>query len=189
MGTDAGRAQMLIDGVDKGTIDLYNPSPQYNVKQTIKGLSAGAHTLVIKVAGVGGGGGQKVVVDSFIVGTTTTQDNSPKIQYDTWAGVTNTSASGGSYRASGMLGAAASLAFSGDGITWVTAKGPAMGQAEVWIDGALKATVDLYAPSAQWKVPVVYSGLGAGAHTIMIKVLGTKNISSKGTTAVVDAFK
>jgi hypothetical protein len=117
------------------------------------------------------------------------QENSPKVQYDTWAGMTSASASGGSYRASGTLGAVATLAFSGDGITWVSAKGPAMGQAEVWIDSALKETVDLYAPSAQWRVPFIYNGLGAGTHTIKIKVLGTKYINSNGATIVVDAFK
>ncbi len=68
-------------------------------------------------------------------------------------------------------------------------QGAGVCQAEVWIDGQLKVTVDLYAPTQQWQVVKTYSGLSAGPHLLQIKVLGTKQAASTGTQIVVDAFR
>jgi len=67
--------------------------------------------------------------------------------------------------------------------------GPFNGIAQVYIDGALNATVDTYAP-AEHAQAVVYaiSGLPAGPHTLTIKVTGTWNASGCCSWIVVDAF-
>ena len=39
-----------------------------------------------------------------------------------------------------------------------------------------------------WQVAEPYSGLAAGAHTIVITALGTKIAAAKSTNVVVDAF-
>ena len=49
--------------------------------------------------------------------------------------------------------------------------------------------VNLYSSSAKWKFAVAYSGLAAGTHTIMIKVLGIKGPGATGTKVIVDAFQ
>jgi hypothetical protein len=98
------------------------------------------------------------------------------------------SASGGTYRSDGNAKATSSLAFTGTGVTWVTATGPAEGKASVTIDGVSMGTLDLYSPTVQWQVTKSYSGLTSGTHTIVVTVLGTKNGSSTGTTVTLDAF-
>jgi hypothetical protein len=134
-----------------------------------------------------------VMLDAMIGGTTVRQNDSIAIQYGTWMGYSNTYASGGSYRASNSPGSDATLYFKSTGlntdrISWVTATGPAMGMAEVWVDG-VKSTEDLYTPAAHWQVVKTYP-LGAGlSHRIQIFVSPNKNPSSKGNLIVVDGFQ
>jgi len=110
------------------------------------------------------------------------------VKFGTWVGQSNPNASGGTYRINGTAGAQVTFSFTGTGIDWVTATGPAYGQAQVTIDGVSKGTVDLYQAASEWKVLQSYTGLSPGAHTIVVKVLGTKNASSTGTGVVADAF-
>jgi hypothetical protein len=188
--SDQGIAVVTINGASKGAIDLYSSSTQAQVHQTFSGLSSTAHTIVIKVTGSKNASstGFNISIDAFTVGASTTQDSSIKTKYDLWAGAASSSASGGTYRSNAKAGATASLTFNGTGITWVTATGPSDGRAQVLIDGVLKGTFDLYASTAHWQATHLFLGLTSGAHTIVVKVLGTKNASSTGTKVVVDAF-
>jgi predicted outer membrane repeat protein len=194
-GPDQGKAQVTIDGVSRGTFDLYSPTVQWQfVPKTFSGLANKAHTLVVKVLGTKNAKskGVNVAVDAFIVGTVnqvTTEDKALSVQYDTWLGATQANASGGSYHSSQSAGAVARFAFTGTGVTWVTAKGPVYGKADVYIDGKKKATYDLNQAAQQWQAAIPFTGLSAGAHTIEIHVLGTKKAASKGKTVIVDAFR
>jgi hypothetical protein len=135
-GPGYGKASVTIDGVSKGTFDLYGSALRsYTVSFT--GLSSSAHKLVIKVLGTkrAAATDYKVAVDAFTVGTATTQENSNTVLYDTWKGVTAATASGGSYRVASAAGRTASLRFTGTGVDWITYTGPGWGQAEVLIDG------------------------------------------------------
>jgi hypothetical protein len=76
----------------------------------------------------------------------------------------------------------------GDSIDWVTATGPSLGKAEVYLDGALAGTFDLYSTKQTWQVHYTFTPSGGGPHTIEVKPLGTKNSRSRGTTVVLDAF-
>jgi hypothetical protein len=189
--SDQGIASVTINGVSKGAIDLYSSSTQAQVHQTLSGLSSAAHTIVIKVTGTKNvsSTGFNISIDAFIVGaSTTTQDSSIKTKYDLWTGAASSSASGGTYRSNAKAGTTSSLTFNGTSVTWVTATGPAVGQAQVLIDGVLKGTFDLYSSTTHWQVAHPFSGLTSAAHTIVVKVLGTKNASSTGTKVIVDAF-
>jgi hypothetical protein len=119
--------------------------------------------------------------------TITFDDSSPNVTYDTWTGVTDSTSSGGTYRASPTKGAAATFTFSGTGIKWVTRKGPSQGIASVTIDGQTKGNVDLYATTSQG-FSQKYPGLTSGKHKIVIKVTGTKDAASGNTSVAVDAF-
>jgi hypothetical protein len=188
-GPSRGIAAVTVDGVSKGTVDLYSAAPAAFSK-AFGGLSTGKHTIVIKVSGTKNAAstGTGVVVDGFTVGTTTTQENGKAITYNTWKGATSVNASGGAYRSSGSAGAVAQLKFSGTSVGWVTAVGPGWGKAEVYIDNVDKGTVDLYASTAHWQTLKSYTGLAAGNHTIQVKVLGTKNASALKTTVPIDGF-
>ncbi len=188
-GPAQGKASVTVDGVSKGTIDLYAASAQ-SYAAPITGLTPSAHTLVVKALGTknAAASAATVAVDGFTVGTTTTQDSSVNVLYDSWKGMASSSASGGSYRVTGTAGRTATVSFTGTGVDWVTSTGPGSGKAEVFIDGVDKGSVDLYASSTHYQSVRDYSGLTAGAHTIVVKVLGQKNASATATTVAVDAF-
>ena len=191
-GPDRGQAAVTIDGVGKGTVDLYAANPS-NGSQTYSSLTANAHTIVIKVLGTKRtlATAANVTVDAFLVGATTTpvQDNSPSVTFDSWTGAVNASADGGSYRASATAGATATFTFSGTRVDWITARGPRYGKASVSVDGGKAVTVDLYSATQKWRVVGwSFTGLSSGAHTLTIKVLGVKNAASSGIKVLVDAL-
>ncbi len=191
-GPDMGKAQVLIDGVNKGTFDLYSPTVAWQVApKTFTGLKNKSHTIVVKVLGAKNikASDKNVVVDRFIVGTATAEDDALAVQYNAWTGAMDTHASGGSYRSSKTNGASARLTFNGTSISWITARGPAYGKADVYIDGKKKGTYDLYQATPGWQTVMSFNGLSAGAHTIEVRTLGTKRAISKGTTVIVDAFQ
>ena len=119
---------------------------------------------------------------------TEVEQESSAISY-TWRTVSKASAHGGSYAVEHRAGATASFAFSGTSVTWYTATGPAQGKAAVWIDGSSRGVFDQYASHADFKVARTLDGLGPGAHTISVRVLGRARSSATDTQVVVDAFR
>ena len=81
---------------------------------------------------------------------------------------------GGSARSSTARRATASYTFTGRTIAWVGLKAVTRGKAQVFINGVLKATVDLYSATTK-KQLIVWSGSWStsATRTITIKVLGT----------------
>ncbi|HEX8919380.1 MAG TPA: hypothetical protein VF898_12810, partial [Chloroflexota bacterium] len=116
-----------------------------------------------------------------------TEENRPDIQYNGWRGMMNAGASSGSLRVSDVANDKVTFAFTGPSITWITKKGPDGGQARVVIDGTVKGIYDLYSATDQWQVPIKFK-LANTAHTLVIKVLGTRNTDSTGSMVAVDAF-
>jgi hypothetical protein len=121
------------------------------------------------------------------------QETNAAIAYDgAWSTQNLTSASGGALRFASAAGASASLPNLANAlnVAWVAPKAADRGKAEAWVDGALAGTVDLYTATLQPRKAVfVANGLNPGAsHTLEVRVLGTKNASSSGTRADVDAF-
>lgn len=190
-GPDQGKAQVRIDGVDKGTFDLYSTTPQYQFIKTFKKLTAGKHTLTLKVLGTKNTDATdtNVTFDGFIVGTATTQDDSPSVVYSKWSGKSNASASGGTYRSAKKASANAKFTFTGTSVEWITAKGPSYGIARVLIDGVDLGTRDLYDPAQQWQFAISFTGLSDAKHTIEIQPLGTKNVKSSGNSIIIDSFR
>ena len=189
---DRGFATVLVDGVRKGTVDLYAATPA-NATLTYGGLTGGNHTLTLRVLGTkrAAATGANVPVDGFLVGTSTTriQDDSARVGYDTWAGTSSAAASGSTYRGSSTAGSTTALTFTGTGVDWVTAVGPGYGKASVSVDGGTAVVVDLYRATQQWSTTGrSINGLPTGPHRIVITVLGTKNAASTGSTVVLDAF-
>lgn len=102
-----------------------------------------------------------------------------------------TKASGGTLKYSNDLQtpASCSFTFNGTSISWIGFKQYNMGISEVWIDGQLDTTVDLYSVGSLWK-QVLYTNnnLSHGQHTITIKPTNQKNPLSTGLYTGVDAF-
>ena len=188
-GPDQGMASVLIDGVNKGTVDLYAAAPAI-LNQTYSGLSSAVHTVLIKVLHTKNvsSSNYNVRLDAFVVGATTTQESDPKITYDTWKSTAQALATDGTYRSATAATATATVTFTGTSIDWTTTKGKAYGKASVTIDGVAQGPVDLYQAITAWKFAITYGGLTSGPHTMVIQVLGQKNALATSTKVVVDGF-
>ncbi len=124
------------------------------------------------------------------VGMTRIEDDSLRLS---WSGAWTTSwqpgASGESERISGNAGSWVQASFTGTGCALVTRTGPSLGRARVYVDGAPAEELDLYGSSAAEQQSVwATDTLTAGAHTVRIVVLGSKNASSSAVAIPVDAF-
>lgn len=85
-------------------------------------------------------------------------------------------------------GAVVSFRFTSREIAWISTKGPDRGQALVYIDDHIWATVDLYHQEYQCRWPVFTASLDANPHTIRIEVAQTKNEHSKGYRVDIDGL-
>ena len=131
-------------------------------------------------------GGTRVAVDAVRWGGQTHRDPSPAAA--DWAMVTNASASGGTFAISDVRDAFASLRFQGTGASLRTLRGPAMGRAEVWVDGTFVRVVDLYAPAPAFGTVRLAAGLVDGSHTVRVVVLGTHRAAGSGNGVAIDRW-
>jgi hypothetical protein len=189
LGPRQGIATVTIDGVSKGTFDLYSATAQASTR-TFSGLSTGSHNLVVRVTGNRNpaSAASGIVIDGFVVAGVTTQDSARPVTYGPWKGANSPNASETLYRSSTTAGATAAFTFTGTAVDWVTTTGPGWGRAQVLIDGIDRGVVDLYAPTARWQSVRTYGGLAPGTHTITIRVLGTRNALATSTNVGIDGF-
>ena len=100
----------------------------------------------------------------------TEQTDSHIYYVGTWSKVTTGLASGSSYAAAKTSGSYATIYFNGIRLDWIGLVGPDAGKADVFVDGALKATVNLNSPSAAYQQLVWSTGdLAPGKHKVRIK--------------------
>jgi len=78
--------------------------------------------------------------------------------------------------------------FSGSGIRYIYTKTFNRGIAQVSIDGAERARVNLYAPRTLWQTSSEIRGLSAGVHTFELRVTGQKDPRSSGRFVDFDGF-
>ena len=189
--------QFFVDGAALGAEDATAP---YEASWDASAAAAGSHALTAVARDAAGhtttsaavavtvgeqGGGQTV---------TRLEDTHPDIVYapsSSWLlGFTGTYGwSGGSTSLGFVAGGRATLTFTGTGVSWIGFRGPQAGIANVYLDGALVATVDEYDPTATAQLPLyTASGLANGTHAISIEVTHTKNDASSDYFVVVDAF-
>ncbi|MGC1375359.1 MAG: Ig-like domain-containing protein, partial [Anaerolineales bacterium] len=152
-GPDQGRAQVLVDGVVKATLELYSPTPQWQYLVTVSGLTNAKHTVIIRAMNTKNARstGKWVVVDGFKIGATNYDDNlintdAVTLSYGSWLGLRNPGVHFNAYRISNRANAVMAFRFDGVTFDWTTAHGPAYGQAAIYVDGVLQNTVDLYNP-------------------------------------------
>ena len=130
-----------------------------------------------------------VTSNSEAVPAATYENTAKQIVYSgTWASATSGSDSGGSISTLAGTGYA-QIAFKETAITWVARKANYLGIANVYLDGAKVATVDLYSAANQFKQSVYTSPtLSYGTHTLRVERSGDKNAASSGRTVDVDSF-
>jgi hypothetical protein len=102
-----------------------------------------------------------------------------------WRRVTGSKLWGGSAMSTSSLGATARFKVTARSIGLVAGRGPAGGAARIYVDGALVATVNLHAASAQQRqVVFARSWTSAGAHTITVVAAR----SASGSTITLDGL-
>ncbi|MBI5197866.1 MAG: hypothetical protein HZA19_04575 [Nitrospirae bacterium] len=193
--SDLGKAKVYMDGVLDATVSTYSPSNLYQIPVYSRtDLDPGPHTLTIEVTGtnVTASTDTFVDIDAFDVVSPATryEETNGSVTYaGTWSNASDTNASGGSYQSSSSAGASATFTFTGSQVSWISDVWWDLGIANVYIDGVLDTTVDLYNPANLYQ-QVVYtkSGLVSGTHTIKIEVTGTKNAASGNDYIDLDAF-
>jgi Fibronectin type III domain len=100
-------------------------------------------------------------------------------------------AAGGHVRSTGAGGPSATFNFQGTAAAFVSTLGPNRGIVDVWLDGALVATLDLYAPSISTRTIVWTTGdmaLPGGTHTIQLRPTGTHDSNATNSRIDLDAF-
>jgi uncharacterized protein (TIGR03437 family) len=106
-----------------------------------------------------------------------------------WFQDTGASYLGGSVNSAVDPGAWVNVNFNGTGIEWIGYRDQWSGIAQVYIDGALQATVDTYlSPSQAQTNTYSITGLSPGAHTLQIVGTGTADSSSGGAWIWVNGF-
>jgi GH25 family lysozyme M1 (1,4-beta-N-acetylmuramidase) len=187
-GPSMGDANVSVDGSPVGVVQGYAASVRFGVTQRFDGFGSGSHTLTVTATGTAStkAKGTKVGVDALRWAGTLHKN--PRSTDASWSSVAQGAASGGSYVVSDVAGATAALRFTGTGATLVTVRGPAMGRAELRIDGKAAGTVDLYAPGVSFGVNKTVTGLTDGPHVLRVRVLGTHRAASSGSAVAVDAW-
>jgi hypothetical protein len=118
--------------------------------------------------------------------TTIVADTSKSIAWTGgWSTAGHPSYQGDSVHWTKASGAKATLVFNGTQVSWLGPTGPTRGKARVYIDGKLKATVDLY--SARFRANGVLFSINVpdGRHTISVVGLATP----KRPVVAIDAFR
>ena len=208
-GRGMGIASVSVDGGPAREMDLFaHPTDEIHTPIiTIYDLSAGQHTLTIRVTGRQNvqAQGNVVVVDAFDVqpGTTVShwQDTNPEARFSAgwtkssnnfpWSGsgVSNLPEVPVTAQETQTAGETLTLPFRGTAISWIGYRGPDAGIAVAQVDGGAPTEVDMYSPTAKYQ-PVVFTaaGLADVTHILTIQATGRKNAASTAARVVVDAF-
>ena len=136
----------MADLKDKDDIDFSYGDGGYATKAYISWSNGSITTITladnIRIA-LGTKSAQLTVENSNEL--TKYEESSPSIALvGSWARSATSGTSGGYHTTSKALNAYASVKFTGDGIRWIGSKGSTYGQAKVYVDGVLKATVNQY---------------------------------------------
>lgn len=199
-----GIAGYTVDGGAEANVSYYGASRVDQALVYKSGiLSSGTHTLTIRVTGQpGAGGGSVVTLDKIVIGNAATppipssalrpgtyNDTSTQLAYSAnWS----TSTGAGKYNSddhySSTADASLSFTFDGPQVEIYGAVDAHHGIAAVSVDGGAEVTVDQYSATRLDNALLFRSNssLASGAHTIRLRVTGTKNSASSSTVIAVD---
>lgn len=188
-GPKQGIARVYLDGVRKPNVNNYAAAPGYKVPHTLSGLGSGRHTLRIVATGRKGaanGRGTFIAIDAVKVPHHTVMKN-PTLKYK-WRFAAVTTASGGGVALTNVAHDSTSLTFKGKSIAWYTSTGRNRGIAKVYLDGRLRATVDLYRATKSFGVRRLIGNLKNAVHTVRIVVTGHHRAAATGSVVVLDRW-
>jgi hypothetical protein len=136
------------------------------------------------------GAGATTPTQPVTTGSTHYEQDDASVQYaGTWYPNHGGFNSGGSASMAMDAGSQATFTFTGSSVQWLGFRDAWSGIANVYVDGALKATIDTYSANEQPQA-VEYSvgSLTNTQHTLTIEATGQKDSQSGGSWIWVDAF-
>ena len=118
------------------------------------------------------------------------EDNRDVVRYDgNWNQEEDAGYSASTVHYSEASGARATLDFSGCGVKWIAAKSPLGGIANVYLDGSVVDSVNLYSSQAEpMSVSFSRTELTCGPHTITVEVKEREDDVATGKRITIDAF-
>lgn len=178
-----GLAELFVDGDLVRRFDLSATQTTLKVRKTFRGFGAGPHVAKIVCLARSGarGDGTAVTIDGFADDFAWYSQDRALYAWGSggWPGAR------GSVTRSSTSEASLRIAFWGGGVDLRMPVGPAMGIADVAVDGARRRSIDLYRGSAGVDRFTV-SGLSAGLHEIVITVSGRRDARSTGRAIGLD---
>ncbi len=138
-------------------------------------LSSSSKTYRFRVAARDHDGNASAYATGISFKTISTSESGAAMSYSgSWPLANSSAFIGGKAKYSTSTGASATLTFTGNRVAWLSQKGPSSGVARIYIDGKLKATVNLYSPTTINK-QVVYqkSWTAVTTRTLRVVVVGT----------------
>ena len=196
-----GKARAILDGVDVGYVDFYDPNWTYQEQVYTTGpLVDGQHTLTLEWAGVKNGAstGYLIDVDAVLVCGCLVETPVPRhyqqsaeslLYAGAWIDVVNTGADGGNLYYANSPDASLMVEFDGTSLDWYAKTSFVYGKALLSLDGGAEVEVDMYSAATLYRQRVYSTGLlENGRHTLSIRWSGRKNASSVGCAINVDCF-
>lgn len=203
----SGMCYLTLDGAPVA-VDTSNPASATLYQQklfTVGGLTPGLHRMTIEVTHShdGSTNASWIWVDAFDIengslvggamaaGAGLVQQTDIAANYSGhWFQNAGGQYSGGNVNLVVDAGAHVDLTFNGTAITWIGYRDEWSGLAQVFLDGALQATVDTYLTPSQAQTPTYsLTGLAPGTHILSIVATGTHSAASAGSWVWVDAFQ
>jgi hypothetical protein len=180
---DGGIASVVVKTKGSPTvhhdIDTYAAKAK-DVTTTIAGLNGVLHTVTITVDGAANAASTSTMVrlDGTVLDSGTDATPTTSAMWPNYPGA---------YAYTAAKGATISFRFRGTGVEWTVLTGPNDGQAQVTMDG-VRVTEDLYAPGYADTTFTYNSANGDGFHTVVVKVLHTKNPASSDVIVTNEGF-
>jgi uncharacterized protein (TIGR03437 family) len=203
----SGICYLTLDGAPIA-VDTSNASGATLYQQqlfTVRGLTPGPHRMTIEVIHSHDASTNQswIWVDAFdiengsLTGGTVTAGAGLVEQTDVaanysghWFQNAGAQYSGGSVNLAVDAGARVDFTFNGAAITWMGYRDEWSGLAQVFMDGALQATVDTYLTPSKAQTPTYsLTGLVPGTHVLSIVATGTYAAGSGGAWVWVDGFQ
>jgi hypothetical protein len=160
-------------------------------------LVPGQSYLMTLTSGIQDAYGNSLVPFTKTVRTSLLVENFSSALKQTWDRDSFASASGGFYDASATIGSKTTFVYTSAATTTIGILGRRAadgGYADIYVDDVKQTPptpsgFSFYNASTQWQVLIWSKSLGAGKHTVELRVLGTKPAASSGTWVYLDAFK
>ncbi len=178
-GLIAGGTMVTINGsgfsgvpmVKFGTTAATNVVLVSPTKLTCKSPAHAAGKVDVTVTTLGGTSSAVGWVNDFMYLARFQEKATQMVYAGTWTSVPSASALDSAYKRSSTANASVVIPFKGTRIDYLATKSPDMGKVDVYLDGVLKKTVDLYSPTSTMHQQRVYSSglLASGYHTLKLK--------------------